>query len=107
MEDVLIEHLRLATTPASPGGRDGWGFRVDVFEIAHTGAEHVTLDIEVSDSTRASLPVNDSGMGILVEEGIRKLINARVERVGAPALEQIRAWPRPIVLSRDHFPDSL
>jgi hypothetical protein len=107
MEDVQLVHLRLNRTPASPGGTDSWGYKVDVYEAVYTGAEPVTLDIEVSDSTRTSLPVSDPAMMILVRDAIRSVVDNRVERFAEPAIEQIRSWPQPIVLSRDHFPDNL
>src|SRR3954452_23768885 len=94
MKDVQLVRLRLSATPTSPNAaRDGWGFRVDAYETIFTDAEQpVTLDIEVADSTRTSLSVNDSAFRLLVAEALQTLVASRLDRHGAPAIEQIRSW---------------
>jgi hypothetical protein len=107
MNGLLIDRFRLTRAPSSPGGQDGWAWRATVFPTPFDDAQPVDLDIEVSDSTRVSLPVNDSAMRLLVEQAVRRLVPSRIERFAERAIEQVRSWPQPIVLSRDHFPDTL
>jgi hypothetical protein len=103
MAELEIAHVRLNRRPLSPRGKDGEGCLADVYS-SDTGVEPVTLDIEVSDSTRASLDVPGDLMAERIANALRDLVASRVDIFVGLALEQVRAWAQPIVLQREHFP---